>query len=90
MQRLAKQKSPARGGAFHAVLRRLLGDHANEFAILRAFHIETHLTISLCKNGVVLANSHVVTRMKARATLTHDDIAGPDGFTAKALNAEAF
>lgn len=45
-------------------------------------------TLSQCKQGVILAATDVQSRVEVRSTLTNDDLAGTDGLTAEALDAE--
>jgi hypothetical protein len=60
---------------------------ADEFAAFVALNLKYDFAVCRCKQGVILADTHVVAGMEMRAALTNDDIAGFDGFAAEAFHA---
>jgi hypothetical protein len=65
-------------------------EYANKGAALRAFFGKVDAPGDFGEQGVIATDADVVTRVHARAALTHDDAAGGDEFTAKSFNAQAF
>ena len=47
------------------------------------------LAVGKCKKRMILAQADVVARVPLGAALTHDDVAGANGFAAELLHAEA-
>ena len=64
----------------------LSSNHVYVLAIGRPFDCERHFTVRNCEQGVVATTAHVQSRIKARATLTYNDVAGLDFFTAVTLD----
>ncbi len=54
----------------------------------RTFDSESHMAVNQREQRVVFADTDIGARVKARATLTHDDRASADQFTAKRFHAE--
>src|SRR3982751_3573940 len=50
---------------------------------------ERDLAVGKRKQGMVLAQADIVARVPLGAALTHDDVAGANGFAAELLHAEA-
>ena len=59
-------------------------------AAVFATTLEHHYTISQCVQGVILANTYVLTRVMLCATLTNDNVASLNCFTTKVLQTESF
>jgi hypothetical protein len=60
---------------------------ADEFAAFVALYLKYDFAVGSREQGVVLAEAYVVAGMEMRAALTHDNVAGFDGFAAEALDA---
>jgi hypothetical protein len=54
-----------------------------------AVFVELHLSLREGVDGEILAKTHVLTRVKAGASLTHDYVAGYHVFATELLHAEA-
>jgi len=59
----------------------LQSNHANELAVFRPFPGELDVAVLLREQGVVATDANIYARMKMRATLANDNIAG-DNFLA--------
>jgi hypothetical protein len=60
---------------------------ADEFAAFLAFNLKHDFAVGSREQGMVLAEAYVVAGMEMRAALTHDNVAGFDGFAAEAFDA---
>jgi len=65
-------------------------DDAHELAILRSLALEFDVTVLLRKQGVIAPEAYIDSRVEARATLAHDDIARRNGLAAVNLDAKTF
>ncbi len=63
---------------------------ADELTVLWAFLFELDLTVFFRKQGVVATDTNILTGVKTRATLTHNDITGNNNLTAVDFDAQAF
>jgi hypothetical protein len=59
-------------------------------AMFRALDGEFHRTVGKCEQGVILADTDVLTGMELGAALTDEDVARRDELAAIAFDAEAF
>jgi len=59
-------------------------------ALVACFLFEFNHTVGQRVQGVVFANTYVVTGVVRRAALANNDVAGDSGLTAKNLHAESF
>ncbi len=91
-----KQRSykPCTSGAHAATIAlqaALLQLHdADELTVLGAFLLELDLTVFFRKQGMVATDTNILTGVKTRAALTHNDITGNDNLTAVDFDAQAF
>lgn len=66
------------------------GNHFNKLPLPGTALHEAHATVRLGEQCVVPAAANILTRMKMRATLPHQDVAREHGFAAKALHTQSF
>jgi hypothetical protein len=74
--------------AFAGVTILLSRNHADGLFVVRPLELELNLAADLCEQGMVLADSDVVSGMNASAALANDDAARGDDLPAKTLYAE--
>ena len=63
---------------------------AHKLPVLWPFLLEFHVTIALCVQGMVPANTNIDTCMNPGATLTNQNAAGVNLLAAENLDAQAF
>ncbi len=65
-------------------------NHVNKLAVFRPFPGELDLTVFFRKQRVVATDADVHARMKMRATLANDNVAGNNFLAAVDLDAQSF
>ena len=68
---------------------RLLGGVNRDLLTILAQTLETDNTVSLGKEGIVGADTHVLAGVNVRAALTHQNVAGQNELTVSTLGAKA-
>lgn len=68
----------------------LLSNDADVFTVFRAFNFEFHFTVCFSKQSVVTTATNVGASVEFSTTLTNDDAACQNCFTAKAFYAQTF
>src|SRR5690606_19984082 len=87
----ADEKAPTRGASRRRAHGGASGRHdAHVLALPRSLRLERDPAVHEREQRVIAADADIRSRMKARAPLAHDDVAGRDALAAEALHAEPF
>jgi len=68
----------------------LARNDVNKLALFGTTLHELHYAITLREEGVVLAATNILARVKTRSPLTNDDVTGQHALTTVALHAQSF